>query len=64
MTDPMLTTREIADQLHVTERTVVNLVHRGYFPGARKVDPLRLNSPYRIPASEFQQYLDLDQRPC
>ena len=59
-----LTTKEIADQLQVTERTVTNLIRRGYFPGARKIDPRRLNSPYRIPESEFKNFLDLDQRPC
>lgn len=59
-----LTTKEIADQLKVTERTIINLIGRGYFPGARKIDPTRRNSPYRIPSLDFKNYLDLDKRPC
>jgi len=59
----VLTTHDIAERLAVTERTVVNLIHRGYFPAARKIDPRRRNSPYRIPESDYQRYLDLDQHP-
>lgn len=59
-----LTTKDIAGQLKVTERTIINLIHRGYFPGARKIDAARRNSPYRIPAIDYKNYLDLDHRPC
>ena len=57
-----LTTRDIAQRLNVTERTVNNLIDRGYFPGALKIDPRRLNSPYRIPESDYQKYLELVQQ--
>lgn len=57
-----LTTHEIAQRLSVTERTVVNLVDRGYFPGALKIDPRRRNSPYRIPETAYQKYIELVQQ--
>lgn len=58
-----VSTRDVAKRLAVTERTVVNLIHRGFFPGAFKIDPTRRNSPYRIPWSDYEKYFNLDQHP-
>lgn len=46
-----------AQLLQVTPATVRNLIDRGHFPGASKIDPTRRNSPIRIPQSEIDQYL-------
>jgi len=43
---------EVAALLGVSPKTVRNMIDRGHFPGARKIDPTRRNSPYLIPAGE------------
>lgn len=56
MNDELMSTKEIAEALKCTQVYVTLLVKRGHFPGARKLDPTRLNSPLRIPRSEFLSY--------
>lgn len=34
-----LRTREVAERLGVTRKTVWNMIQRGSFPSARKIDP-------------------------
>lgn len=48
---------EAAALLQVHPQTVRNLIIRGYFPGAQKIDPARTNSPIRIPKEEVKQYI-------
>jgi len=48
---------EAAKILQTTPATVRNMINRGRFPGAQKLDPQRKNSPYRIPRSEVLSML-------
>ena len=48
---------EVAQIIRSTPQTVRNLVRRGHFPGAYKLDPTRANSHLRIPAEDVQAYL-------
>ena len=57
MSDEMLTTKEVAGLLLVSQSFVPVLVRRGHFPGARKLDPTRKNSHLRIPRQEVEDYL-------
>jgi len=52
-----LTTTEVANILDVTLATVVNLIKRGRFPGAYKVDP-GTKSIWRIPQSGLDAFLE------
>lgn len=52
------TTSEVAAMLKVTPQTVINLINRGRFPGAYKIDPLASNSGYRIPVEDVERYLE------
>ena len=52
------TTSEVAAMLRVTPQTVINLINRGRFPGAYKIDPLSSNSAYRIPIRDVEKYIE------
>ena len=52
------TTSEVAALLKVTPQTVINLINRGRFPGAYKIDPLSSNSAYRIPVGDVEKYIE------
>lgn len=49
---------EAAQMLQVSKQTVRNMIDRGHFPGAKKMDPTRRNSPYRIPRAEVSALAD------
>jgi excisionase family DNA binding protein len=51
-----MTTKEVAEVLKCSVMTVTKLVKRGHFPGARKFDPTRRNSPLSIPRAEVLAY--------
>ena len=48
-----LTVPEAADRLNVTDRTVLNWIERGYFPGTTRLSP---TGPYRIPIRAIEQF--------
>ena len=48
-----ITTKEAAIRLKVTSRTVRNMIMRGRFPGAYKVDPEAKRSTWMIPINEI-----------
>jgi excisionase family DNA binding protein len=52
-----LTTTEVANILHVTLGTVINMIKKGRFPGAYKVDP-GSKSIWRIPQSGLDAFLE------
>jgi len=54
MNEKMIRVKAAAQMLQVSPATIRNMIDRGHFPGARKIDPSRPNSPYRIPRSEVQ----------
>ncbi|MEJ2708870.1 MAG: helix-turn-helix domain-containing protein [Anaerolineales bacterium] len=54
---PFLSVDQVADILEVSNRTVLNLIHRGRFPGAHKIDPESIRSPYRIPKPDLESYI-------
>ncbi len=56
LTKEFYTVAEVADLLKVSRRSVINMIARGYLPGARKLMP-GLKSVYRIPKSDVERYL-------
>jgi len=56
METDLLTTKQVAEMLNCSTMTVTKLVKRGHFPGARKFDPTRKNSPLKIPYAEVIAY--------
>lgn len=57
MSDDELTTTEVMAMLKVARVTVTELVKRGHFPGTRKMDPTRINSPLRIPRQAVESFM-------
>jgi predicted DNA-binding transcriptional regulator AlpA len=57
----LLNVEEVSIALDVTPRTVRNLIKRGRFPNARKMDPLSLKSSYQIPFSDVEAYQKLQK---
>jgi excisionase family DNA binding protein len=51
--EPLLTSREVADRMKVSERHIQNLVKRGEFP-----PPIRLGKAVRYRPSDVQSFLD------
>jgi excisionase family DNA binding protein len=51
-----LTVQETAAFLGVSLRTVMNLIARGRFPGAYRLDPGVERSPYRIPVEDVKKF--------
>jgi len=45
------------DAGHNAVQSVLRLIHRKVFPGARKLEPDKLTSPYLIPEAEVDAYL-------
>jgi predicted DNA-binding transcriptional regulator AlpA len=52
-----LKVEQVAEMLSVTPRTVRNLIKRGRFPGAYKLDPESTKSTYQIPYNDVENYL-------
>ena len=56
------TVDEVAAILQVTDRTVRNLINRGRFPGAHKIDPDLSRSPYRIPKTDLEKFIQRQRK--
>jgi len=56
-----LTVDQVANMLNVTNATVTNLINRGRFPGAYKIDPLVKNSHFRIPREDVEKFIELQR---
>lgn len=54
MMNELMRVKEAAKRLGVSSKTIRNMIDRGKFPGARKINPDLKNSPYRIPISEVE----------
>jgi len=54
-TDNLLTTKEAADMLGVSDQTVINWIKDGVFPNAYKLNPKKSNSPIRIPKGDVTE---------
>lgn len=52
------TVNQAAKRLGVSARTVQNLITRGRFPGAWKVDPQAARSSWRIPREDLERFED------
>jgi excisionase family DNA binding protein len=50
---------DLAELLQVSTRTVRNLINRGRFPNAYRIDPLSVKSSYRIPSKDVNAYIEL-----
>ena len=53
----MINTTKAAKLLNVSERTVRNLISRGRFPGAIKMDPKSKKSSWLIPENEIAEFI-------
>ncbi|HAE59772.1 MAG TPA: hypothetical protein DCG54_09790 [Anaerolineae bacterium] len=56
MDEDLITTKQVAEALRCTQVYVTLLIKRGHFPGARKLDPTRRNSSFRVPRAELIAY--------
>lgn len=48
----LLSTKEAAEILQISDQTVINWMRDGVFPNAIKLNPSKRNSPIRIPRSD------------
>ncbi len=46
----------VAERLYCSQFKVLELIHAGKFPGARKLDPEKRNSPWLIPLDDVIKY--------
>lgn len=51
----MISTRQAAEILGVSDQTVINWTREGIFPNAIKLNPTKRNSPIRIPRGEVDK---------
>lgn len=51
--DNYMTVPEAASRLGVTDRSVLNWIEKGYFPGTTRISP---TGPYRIPLAAIVQF--------
>ena len=57
----MLRTNDVAKRLGVTRKTVWNMIQRGSFPNARKLDP-GAKSIYLIPEEDVKKLMDQQEK--
>ncbi|PKO16826.1 MAG: hypothetical protein CVU39_06305 [Chloroflexi bacterium HGW-Chloroflexi-10] len=57
----LLSVEQVAQVLQVTPRTVRNLITRGRFPDAYKIDPEAKRSDWRIPQQNLADFLQKQQ---
>jgi excisionase family DNA binding protein len=50
------TVEQAAKELQVSDRTIRNLISRGRFPHAAKIDPQSPHSTWRIPRADLVTY--------
>lgn len=55
MTKKLISTKEAADILSVSDQTIINWWREGYFPNAKKLNPKKRNSPIRIPFEDVEK---------
>ena len=54
----MLTVRQVAERLNISRNTVLRMIARGVFPGARKLGgPGKGRKEWRIPTEDIDRYL-------
>lgn len=53
----MLTTRELAERLHVSMNTVKAMIRRGELPGARRIQSGSERSHWRIPETAVADWM-------
>jgi predicted site-specific integrase-resolvase len=58
----LLSTKEAAEILHVSDQTVINWWREGLFPNAIKLNPTKRNSPIRIPRKDVDKAFKTQER--
>ena len=53
--EQQMTVKEVAEELGVSYRTIIRLIHEGMFPGAYKIGSGK-TMPWLIPVSSFEEY--------
>jgi excisionase family DNA binding protein len=56
------TVEQVAQLLGVSSRTIRNLINRGRFPGAHRIDPDSKKSTWRIPVSTVDKFQEKQQK--
>ena len=56
-----ISVQQAASLLQVTDRTIINLITRGRFPGAYQIDPGQRGSTWRIPRPAIDEYIRKQQ---
>lgn len=52
----VLSTKQVAEMLKVSDQTVINWFDQGKFPNAIRLDPERYNAPIIIPRSDVAAF--------
>lgn len=58
-----MTIEEVATLMHVSKKTVINLIERGRFPEAYQIDPDNHASIWRIPIISVNAHLAKQGKP-
>ena len=53
----ILSTREVAALMHVSDQAILNWLKDGTFPNAFKLNPSKARSAFRIPRSDVEKAL-------
>lgn len=56
-----LSTAEVAQRLGCDPSTVIRYIEDGDLPGSFKMNPKKKNSPYKVPKSAVERYLQMRQ---
>ena len=53
-----LTVAQVAQRLNLSTRRITQLIRQGQFPNAQKLDESKATSPYLIPQTDFEAFLN------
>lgn len=56
--EKFLTTPEVAKLLGVTQACVNVWLRAGDFPNAHRINPMRAHSPWRVPRSDVDEFIE------
>jgi excisionase family DNA binding protein len=62
MNQTLFTVEQVAHRLGVSDRTIRNMIDRGSFPHAYRLDPNSNRSPFRIPQEDIENIEKLRKR--
>lgn len=60
--EKFLTTPEVAELLGVTQACINVWLRAGDFPNAHRINPMRAHSPWRVPRSDVDAFIELRRK--